>query len=510
MPNETLVKDFDWTSAVPVAELEPEGGGISRSNALDFDFNSARPVPDETISEMLISNVKEAGLETVEEVLKVASVIRWPFWRFVEHPLSTIVTSLQEPENKTVGDTLSRAAQTYIPFRRIPKEEVGTYGQIWNNYFKSITKQDAPDWYLAMASYGSAVAFEIPAIEVAVRGGELAFTRVAKPFEADIIRKLFDPLKNSLSKAGVDSTKLHAVGNIIKLSDKSEVFMNKYVSAVLRGDKIRIPRWAKIKKLPVPTAKVIEKGLVPTAPEILPITGSEVIIPMPKPDEEPKPPEVAEIPLEQAIREDIEAEGIPEVAPAEIPPISKDIVAEKLIRKEALTEEEITQFPDLAKIEKQLTSLSEKEKLSKSEQIQFTSILGQIGVTEKEFRKIKPAPAAKKILGIKEEKITVTPKQALKERFQTLARGIKEGIVKTKKDIKETQTSLINLIEESGLIPQDKAKFIRTLKNVQTQEQLQKALPEIEERIGKLVEKQEKIGLVKEISRFGRVKVDVD
>jgi len=98
----------------------------------------------------------------------------------------------------------------------------------------------------------------------------------------------------------------------------------------------------------------------------------------------------------------------------------------------------------------------------------------------------------------------------LKEKIQNVERGIREGTIKTKKEIKTIQTELINMVEKAGLEAVDRAKFIRTIKNVQTQVQLEKALPEIRERVRKLAERGEKEALVREINRFARVKVDAD
>ena len=99
---------------------------------------------------------------------------------------------------------------------------------------------------------------------------------------------------------------------------------------------------------------------------------------------------------------------------------------------------------------------------------------------------------------------------ATKKKIQTINRAIREGRITTKEEIKANQTKIINLIEESGLEAEDKAKFIRTIKNIQTTADLERALPEISERIEKLAERAEKETFVREINRFARVKVDAD
>jgi len=99
---------------------------------------------------------------------------------------------------------------------------------------------------------------------------------------------------------------------------------------------------------------------------------------------------------------------------------------------------------------------------------------------------------------------------AAKKKIQTIHRAVREGRITTKKEIKANQTKIINLIEESKLEAKDKAKFIRTIKNVQTRVDLERALPEITERVAKLAERAEKETFVREITRFARVKVDPD
>ncbi len=72
---------------------------------------------------------------------------------------------------------------------------------------------------------------------------------------------------------------------------------------------------------------------------------------------------------------------------------------------------------------------------------------------------------------------------------------------KTKAEIKETQNQLIKSLEATFLDAKDKAKFIKTIKNIQTAEQLNKALPEIQQRISRLVEVAEKRRAVVKINR---------
>lgn len=76
----------------------------------------------------------------------------------------------------------------------------------------------------------------------------------------------------------------------------------------------------------------------------------------------------------------------------------------------------------------------------------------------------------------------------LKERIMNLARGARMGRVATKEEIKDVQTKLLEMLDKSELDRSDKAKFGRAIKNIQTQEQLGKELPVIQERIEALTE----------------------
>ena len=74
----------------------------------------------------------------------------------------------------------------------------------------------------------------------------------------------------------------------------------------------------------------------------------------------------------------------------------------------------------------------------------------------------------------------------LREKIANIERGIRAGRVTTQKEIKETQTAIIRLLESTELAAVDRAKFITTIKNIQTPEQLQEALPEIKDRMIRL------------------------
>ncbi len=288
MPEDNKTIEFDFDSAVPVNASDPE----ARIPSPDFDFESAVPVTEdqETIPQMLLQNAKEAGMETLAMVGKVASVIRWPFWRFIEHPVSTVIAGIQEPEGKTVGGVLSKAGQAFDPFKKIPKDEYGTYGEVWGNYYQSVSQLKGyakdevptPEWYKFIASYGSAMGVETPVLSGASKVATAIATRAATAEEASVIRDNFRPLKDYLESRSVKTESLHKEGNIIKINDTQEIFINKNLTAVLSGGEIRIPRFAKVKNIPtknVPSTKVVGTGIVPTRGST--VSGVAPTVPVP-------------------------------------------------------------------------------------------------------------------------------------------------------------------------------------------------------------------------------------
>ena len=108
------------------------------------------------------------------------------------------------------------------------------------------------------------------------------------------------------------------------------------------------------------------------------------------------------------------------------------------------------------------------------------------------------------------EMITKKDITIVKQRMKDLEAGFKKGVSITKSQIKEFQSDLIRLINSADLLPKDRVKFLSTIKNIQTEKQFIKFLPQIEERIRTLSEKQEKIDLAKEITNIAQKKIDPD
>lgn len=75
-----------------------------------------------------------------------------------------------------------------------------------------------------------------------------------------------------------------------------------------------------------------------------------------------------------------------------------------------------------------------------------------------------------------------------RESLKAVKSAFREGVAAAKTDVKAAQSIVIEALEKSGLELKDRAKFIRSIKNIQTLEQLNKRIPKLEERIVNLIE----------------------
>lgn len=109
-------------------------------------------------------------------------------------------------------------------------------------------------------------------------------------------------------------------------------------------------------------------------------------------------------------------------------------------------------------------------------------------------KEIRKKPPTLRKLGVKPPISPFVKKREytlLKDRIKNVARGAKEGRTTTRQEIRAVQTELLDILDASRMEAVDKAKFRRTIKNVQTQEQLQKILPAFEKKVVDLIEKRE-------------------
>lgn len=89
----------------------------------------------------------------------------------------------------------------------------------------------------------------------------------------------------------------------------------------------------------------------------------------------------------------------------------------------------------------------------------------------------------KKLSEVKRSEELKRLRQRIKDRESFTSRGAREATASTKRQIKTIQKRLVGIIEQSNLDKKDQNKFMKLVTNIQTTEQLQKALPEIETRI---------------------------
>lgn len=89
----------------------------------------------------------------------------------------------------------------------------------------------------------------------------------------------------------------------------------------------------------------------------------------------------------------------------------------------------------------------------------------------------------------------------IKDTIKAFKKGFKEGVATTKKDIKDVQKALVDFLDKAEITKEDKAKFINKIKDVQTVEQLDKALPKIQKKINEIIENAERKELYSLVSK---------
>ncbi len=193
--------------------------------------------------------------------------------------------------------------------------------------------------------------------------------------------------------------------------------------------------------------------------------------------------------------------------------IKKEITPEKIIAEiekapEIIKEPQI--IADLKEITEKINTLKSEGKpvpdsLLKRQQAIIKSFEGGEVIDIE-----KAPPSVAKILGIEPaDFVRVRETTLLKQRIKDIAKGAREGAIATKKEIKQTQTEVIDIIDKSGIEAKEKAKFIKTIKNIQTQDDLTRVsketgltvLKEIENRIEQARQRTEKTRLEAQIKR---------
>lgn len=123
---------------------------------------------------------------------------------------------------------------------------------------------------------------------------------------------------------------------------------------------------------------------------------------------------------------------------------------------------------------------------------------------------------------IKEQGGNVSERTAYLQSLKDRVKAASQAERFTKEEVFNTQRQLTDLIEKSDLTPEDKAKFLTTIKNVQTGKDLQKALspkvnkkgeevsPGITKRINELIEKAQKKSLANDIKNVKTDNIAID
>lgn len=91
--------------------------------------------------------------------------------------------------------------------------------------------------------------------------------------------------------------------------------------------------------------------------------------------------------------------------------------------------------------------------------------------------------------------------KGLKSVLSAFEEGVKQGKKITKAEIKNVQSALVDFIKKSDIPQTERGVFLTIVKNIQTIEQLEKAIPKIEEKIDKILEKSEQKELIKKIKK---------
>jgi hypothetical protein len=104
------------------------------------------------------------------------------------------------------------------------------------------------------------------------------------------------------------------------------------------------------------------------------------------------------------------------------------------------------------------------------------------------------------------KKVTMTDLTFIKQRIADVQTGMRKGTLKTKADVKLVQEEFIKNLSDTELDTDDKGVFLTTLKNIQTKEQLEKAMPAVNERVNKIIEKKRKSKLIDKFKDFNKNK----
>lgn len=135
--------DFDVSRAIPASSSDERQPQFDVSRAVAASSAEAQPAePLKNANDPIalygdprqdtLKNMDQGQKDRMDASIKAGGaalqVIRWPFWRYIEHPVSTLVEGAQQ--DNLNAQTVGRALQAYVPFKQIPVEEYGSYGKV--------------------------------------------------------------------------------------------------------------------------------------------------------------------------------------------------------------------------------------------------------------------------------------------------------------------------------------------------------------------------------------------
>ncbi len=97
--------------------------------------------------------------------------------------------------------------------------------------------------------------------------------------------------------------------------------------------------------------------------------------------------------------------------------------------------------------------------------------------------------------------VTAMRAKAVSKILKAFARGQREGVTFTRSEVRDIQGDIISIIRESELNREDRGRFLADIRKIQTEAQLLRALPKIQQRIDLLVEAEQRRQVARKMNR---------
>lgn len=176
-------------------------------------------------------------------------------------------------------------------------------------------------------------------------------------------------------------------------------------------------------------------------------------------------------------------------------------------RQKQVSSEIRTLDRELSKLEDEFSTRVEEGKATKAVENRISKLQDLRDTLDTERALLREGLLSTDELGGTKTQVSTGKIQSLRAKttqkvLQAFDKGMKEGVRLTKQNIKEVQNQLTGLIRSSDMSLNDKAKFITSIKNIQTQQQLENALPDLQRRIAEFTEKDFKASAQKRLERL--------